>query len=174
MFKSFLLLTSVLILMVPQWTLSQETNRNSINTELLQDVGFMNNDKLERILKEETVIMESRPGYWQINFNQRPMLVITDENNNRMRIMSPVIEIEKIPQSQYIEILEAQFDRALDVKYAISEDILWSVYIHPLKELTSDQLTNAIEQVFLAAQNYGNSYRSTGLEYGSGEDDSQN
>ncbi|MCH8319327.1 MAG: hypothetical protein IIA88_12705 [Bacteroidetes bacterium] len=47
--------------------------------------------------------------------------------------------------------------------------MLWSIFVHPLKELTQSQLIDAISQVFYAAHNFGGSYRSTNLQFGSGD-----
>ena len=126
----------------------------------------MTNARLERLLKEVSDYVEGNEGYWQVVYNGRPILVITDAPNNRMRIISPVVEEKELKKSQFTEILEAQFDRALDVKYALFESVLWSVYAHPLKELTEDQFKDAISQVFYAAHNFGASYKSTSLQFG--------
>jgi hypothetical protein len=39
----------------------------------------------------------------------------------------------------------------LDAKYAISDEILWAVFIHPLKELSDKQISSAIKQVYSSA-----------------------
>ena len=59
--------------------------------------------------------------------------------------------------------LEANFHSALDVKYAISDDVMWSIFVHPLRELTENQLINALSQVYQAAETFGTSFSSTGL-----------
>ena len=134
----------------------------------IDSVG-MNNQKLEGILKKQGEIIESREGYWQLNYLNRILIVITDQKNNRMRIITPVIEEKEMKKSNYSEVLKAQFDRALDVKYALYNGLLWSIFVHPLKELTQSQLIDAISQVFYAAHNFGGSYRSTNLQFGSGD-----
>ena len=83
--------------------------------------------------------------------------------------MTAVIHQDKLKKNQFIELLEAQFDRALDVKYAISNEVLWSAFIHPLKELTEEQVKDAMSQVYYAAYNFGGSYRSTELQFGNRE-----
>lgn len=64
-----------------------------------------------------------------------------------------------------LKLMEANFHTALDVKYAISDDILWSVFIHPLKELNKDEVLSAINQVYEASVTYGTTYSSTGLTF---------
>jgi hypothetical protein len=82
-----------------------------------------------------------------------------------MRIISPITELTNLPQEELLNALTANFHTALDVKYAISDGALWSVYIHPLKELTEPQLESAILQVYNAAETFGTLYSSTNLSF---------
>ena len=59
----------------------------------------------------------------------------------------------------------ANFHSALDVKYALSDEIIWSVYVHPLKELSEEQVADAVKQVYTAAKTFGSSYSSTNLVF---------
>ena len=68
-----------------------------------------------------------------------------------MRIMSPIIEQKKLAYTDMLKVMEANFHTALDVKYAISNDLLWSVFIHPLKELDREQIVSAIQQVYTSS-----------------------
>lgn len=90
---------------------------------------------------------------------------MTDENANRMRIISPIVEVFKLDEKELNNALTANFHTALDVKYAISDEILWSVFIHPLKELSEQQVINAISQVFQANATFGSTYSSTNLVF---------
>ena len=79
--------------------------------------------------------------------------------------MSPIIEQKKLAYQDMLKLMEANFHSALDVRYAISNDVLWSVFIHPLKELNKDEVLSAINQVYAAAVSYGTTYSSTGLTF---------
>ncbi|NAS30383.1 hypothetical protein GTQ40_05325 [Flavobacteriaceae bacterium R38] len=102
---------------------------------------------------------------WQFLYKDRLIICITDENANRMRIISPIVEREKLEEEQILNSLVANFHTALDVKYAISDEILWSVFTHPLKELTNHQVEDAISQVYYANLTFGVSYSSTTLTF---------
>lgn len=93
------------------------------------------------------------------------MLCITDENANRMRIISPVAMEEDLEPDQLKACMEANFHSALDVRYALSEGTVWVAYIHPLQELTKQQAIDAITQVFNAAETFGSTYNSTHLVF---------
>jgi len=125
----------------------------------------MNNDDLEKIIYVVADSLRGTTGNWQFMIKDRILVCITDENNNRMRIMSPIIEQKKLAYADMLKLMEANFHTALDVKYAISDDVLWSVFIHPLRELDKDEVLSAINQVYAAAVTYGTTYSSTGLTF---------
>lgn len=123
----------------------------------------MTNSDLEKIIYVVADSLRGDTGNWQFMLKNRILVCRTDEKNNRMRIMSPIIEQKKLAYADMLKLMEANFHTALDVKYAIADDLLWSVYIHPLKELGKDEVLSAIHQVYAAAVTYGTTYNSTGL-----------
>jgi len=125
----------------------------------------MDNEKLEKILYVVSDTLEGQKGNWQFTINSLPMLCVTDEKHNRMRIVTPIQKMKDVAYKELKACMEANFHTALDVKYAISDDLLWVVFIHPLKELQKDQVIDAISQVFNAALTYGESYNSTELVF---------
>lgn len=125
----------------------------------------MNNDKLGKILYVLADSIEGVPGNWKFKIQDRTFLCLTDEYHNRMRIVSPIIEQDKLSYPDLIKSLTANFHTVLDVKYALSDEILWSVFIHPLKELTKNQVIDAVEQVYAAANTYGSVFSSTNLVF---------
>lgn len=126
----------------------------------------MNNSKLEKILTVQTDSVQGSNGRWQLLLNEMPMIVLTDETNDRMRIIAPIIESSKLDEDLLLDCLTANFHSALDVKYAISEGLLWSVYIHPLSPLTKMEIESAIKQVYSAAVTFGTTFSSTPLLFG--------
>ncbi|WP_420322169.1 hypothetical protein [Flagellimonas sp.] len=121
--------------------------------------------KLFQIIEKEADTVKINGNSYQFLFNDAMLVCVYDENANRMRIISPIIEREKIGEEELLNALVANFHSALDVKYALSDEILWSVYIHPLKELSEPQVIDAIQQVYAAAITFGSSYSSTNLVF---------
>ncbi len=72
---------------------------------------------------------------------------MTDENHNRMRTMTPVAQADFLSPDDLRTLLEVNFDRALDARYALYKGALWSVYIHPLRELGESQFEDALRQL---------------------------
>ena len=98
-------------------------------------------------------------------YKEIPQICIYDENANRMRIISPIIKREELEEEQLLNALVANFHTALDVKYALSDEIIWSVFIHPLKELSRHQVLDAIDQVYSANITFRSTYSSTNLVF---------
>ena len=61
---------------------------------------------------------------------------MTDELDDRMRIMIPVITLDPDDHDLMLTLLSANFDRAMDAKYAVHEDMVWSSFLHRLSRLT--------------------------------------
>ncbi len=130
----------------------------------------MNNEQMGKILEEEFGSLEGGLGAWQFTFGDHLVMVITDEAANRMRIFSPVISEKDIEADHHVKMLEANFHSALDAKYALYEGFVISVYTHPLRELTPDQLVDAARQVIILAATFGTSYQSTDMIFSPGAD----
>ncbi len=133
----------------------------------------MDNNTLEKIIYVVSDTIQGDLGNWQFMIDGKMFLCITDENHDRMRIMTPITSQEDLTTKDMQTLLEANFHTALDVKYALSNKLLWSVFIHPLKQLNKDQIIDAINQVYAAALTYGTTYNSTGLVFPDGKEESQ-
>ncbi len=127
----------------------------------------MTNAKLQQlILKQSDSVMNKSVNFCEIVKLNRSIICVTDSIANRMRIISPIAKIEDLKSEHIIASLAANFHTALDVKYAVSDGVIWSVFIHPLKELSSEQVQSAISQVYNANVTFGSTYQSTNLIFG--------
>ena len=127
----------------------------------------MNNKQLGVLIrKAATQVHEDQLGFWKFEVEDSIAFVITDESHNRMRIMSPVIELASVPGDTLQILLEANYDRALDARYCINNEVIWSAFLHPLAELNDRQFLNALDQVVTLKNNFGSSYTSSGLVFG--------
>lgn len=134
----------------------------------------MDNGRMETILSEVSDSIAGNPGFWDIKVGGIPMMCISDSSHNRMRIMTPVSKVENLKKGQLKECMEANFHSALDVKYAISDEFIWVVFIHPLSELSDLQLRDAISQVWNAAYTFGTTYSSGNLLFPGNEKKAKN
>jgi hypothetical protein len=122
---------------------------------------------LERLLEE----MEGSDGFWHGQRDDVTVYVVSDPEHDRMRIMSPIGEL-RVNDSGFLSILlQANFDRALDAKYALRKKELWSVFMHPLSTVVPDDLGNYIDQVVRLVKNTGSTYASSDLIFGVSDDE---
>ncbi|MEO0966597.1 MAG: type III secretion system chaperone [Planctomycetota bacterium] len=106
-----------------------------------------------------------RPGHWQFVVADRPVIVLTDEQAGRMRIITPIAELPDDPELLR-RLMEANFDTALDARYAAWRGRLWSAFIHPLPTLTKEDFYSGVGQVVTLAATTGTTYSSSGLNFG--------
>ncbi len=125
----------------------------------------MNAELLHDIIEQEADTLRVNGNSIQFLYKESMLICIYDENANRMRIVTPIVKREEIGEEELLNALVANFHSALDVKYALSDEIVWSVYVHPLRELTEYQVVDAIQQVYAAAVTFGTSYSSTNLVF---------
>lgn len=123
----------------------------------------MNPVKLKELIVRVSDTLQNSGNAFQFLYREKMLICIYDVHANRVRIISPIVEREKLEEEQLLNALVANFHSALDVKYALSDEIIWSVFTHPLKELSDGQVLDAIRQVYAAAMTFGTTYSSTNL-----------
>ena len=124
------------------------------------------NADLDRVLRRVGEDVAGGQGRWRATVEDVTVMVITDARADRMRIIAPIADADQLSKQRLLKCMEANFDRALDARYAIAHGRLWSAYIHPLSPLTEAQFESGLRQVAALKQNYGDSYASSGLVFG--------
>lgn len=108
------------------------------------------------------------PGF-TFTIDDIPVLIVTDVRANRMRAMVPIRAAETMTVEEMQRVMQANFDSALDARYAIAQGRLWAIFIHPFKELERDQLISGIAQTVNVAKTYGTLYTSGAGQFGGGD-----
>lgn len=65
--------------------------------------------------------------------------------------------------------MQANFDSALDSRYAIAQGILWSTYLHPLESLRDDEFLTGLGETVNLVTTFGESFSSGLLTFGGGD-----
>ena len=99
------------------------------------------------------------------NYNKLTLYCVYDINADRVRIVSPIVKVSEVSQEVLIIALQANYHSALDARYAIGDDVVYSAFIHPLSLLTIEELQSAIRQVSTAALTFGDTYSSGALSF---------
>lgn len=106
---------------------------------------------------------------WQLKVEDRIAIVVTDAAADRMRIMTPVAKADHLGEAMLKRLMQANYDTALDARYALAQDILWGVFIHPLSSLDDDLFLSGLGQTINVARNFGTTFSSGALSYGGGD-----
>ena len=125
----------------------------------------MDQATMEKVVKAMAQGSKGENGLVDFQFEQVRMYLISDTTHNRMRIIAPITDSNKLSEEQISAILESNYHQALDARYAVSKGVLFSVYIHPLAELTEAQIKSAVSQVANLALSFGHEYSSGVLSY---------
>lgn len=102
----------------------------------------------------------------QFKYEEVDMILIVDPLSDRMRIIAPIMLYDSLTEDQKYAIAESNFQRALDARYATSNGILYSAFVHPLSNLDHELVTSAMSQVANLVQTFGSSYSGSGKDLG--------
>lgn len=129
----------------------------------------MNYERLGKILFAlDPEAQPNGPGF-ELTLGDVPVLVIADEAADRMRAMVAIRGVDGLTAQDLHRMMQANFDDALDARYAIANGTLWSVFIHPLSSLERDQLISGLAQTVNIALTYGTLYSGGGMQFGGGD-----
>lgn len=125
--------------------------------------------RMARILSalDEGTIQQG-PSF-QLTLADIPLLVITDPRADRMRAMVPIRAADGLDPDELMRLMQANFDTALDARYAVANGRLWGVFIHPLSPLKRDQLISGLAQTVNVARTYGQTYSGGAQVFGGGD-----
>ena len=137
-----------------------------LTSSLCWGQNSMDQANMEKIVKTMASQSKGDKGVVEFEYNNVAMYLISDPNHDRMRIVAPIKEYRKITRKQLDAAMESNYHLALDARYAVSDGVLFSVYIHPLSELSNKQLRSAVEQVSILALSFGTEYTSGVLNFG--------
>ena len=130
----------------------------------LADHG-MKQQRLEQIVKAMASDSRGEQGVVEFEYNRVLMYLISDTQHNRMRIVAPIANYSDLTREQLDAVLESNYHKALDARYAVSKDVLFSAYIHPLSEMHERQVRDAVRQVANLALTFGTDYSSGDLSF---------
>jgi len=134
-----------------------------------EETVVMNNDRLATLIHRIDKKAKGEKGYWQFQIQKHTVTVLTNEKADRMRIIIPIIESDKLEQQDMLRIMQANFDTALDARYAVAKQILWIAYIHPLATLSDDEFILGLAQTANLVNTFGTSYSSGLLSFNGGD-----
>ena len=156
----------VLLALISLCSFSLFAQSEPLNNEGIDSSEGMTQERMAEIINYVAGGIQGPINNIQFVFNEVPMALLSDPNNNRMRIIAPIVEVDKLTDAHLQAALVSNFHLALDARYAIAKGVLYAAYIHPLKELTEQQLESAVSQVSTLRLTFGTKYTSGALTFG--------
>lgn len=105
----------------------------------------------------------------QFTLAERGVFLVYDIKADRMRLVTPIAQAALANGDIHERMLQANYDAVLDARYALANNIIWAVYIHPLSSLTKDDFLSGVAQTVTAAETFGKSYTSGAFVFGGGD-----
>lgn len=93
-----------------------QTQRNRVTHE---SPPSTDNHRLQDMLARSATILRGQGSAWAIQYRDVPMMVMTSEQHDRMRIIALVGDESLVKDVDFSLLMQANFDRALDARYAL-------------------------------------------------------
>lgn len=126
----------------------------------------MTQKRMEGYVKSLSDEFRGEGGVVEFQLRGVLMYLISDTSHDRMRIISPIIEYPDLAEEVKDAMLKSNYSSALDARYAVSDGIVYSAFIHPLSTLNESQLQYAVAQVYNLNTTFGAEYSSGVLSFG--------
>ena len=141
-----------------------------VTAEETADLTPMTVERLSELVSAIDAKAETpRENYWVATVADLTVQIIADPIHDRMRVMSPIARVEDVPPEVLLRAMQANFDTALDARYAIARGVVWATYIHPLSPLQDDQFLSGIGQTANLVRTFGGTFYSGALTFGGGD-----
>ena len=137
-----------------------------------QEVAPERLETLNRIAQVVAAIdpdAERQGNNWELTIEDTQLLVVTDVTNGRMRIMTPVASADVLPAEALMRLMQANFDSALDARYAIAQNLVWGTFIHSLDDLTTREIASGLLQTKSLRDTFGTTFSSGAMSFGGGD-----
>ena len=143
---------------------SEQDSKKSSDSQT--QTSGMSQAEIASIIGDIAGSYEGSPSNIQFEIDGAPLMLLSDVRANRMRLLAPIIAADDMNQEHIVATMISNFHLALDARYAVGNGVLYSAYIHPLKELTREQLESAVRQVTMLRATFGTSYTSGEMSFG--------
>ena len=131
--------------------------------------GPMTAQRLTEIIVDIDPDASLTPSGMELTLGDIPVLVVMAPGADRMRAMVPIASLEDVTPEEMTRMMQANFDTALDARYAVAQGRVWGVFIHPLGALEREQFLSGLAQTVTLAQTYGTLYSGGAQVFGGGD-----
>jgi hypothetical protein len=125
----------------------------------------MDQNRVEQVFSDQVEAITGPTGALQSQIDGISIYCISDPANDRMRIVAPISRLSGLDPRINEVLLRANFHNALDARYAVSEDVIFAAFLHPISSLTPGQIKSAVSQVISLVKTFGTTFSSGDLVF---------
>lgn len=114
--------------------------------------------RLEQLFAARGGAIDGPTGAIRTQIDGVDVYLISETDRDRMRIIVRVVPVARLDPRILPVLLEANFDRTLDARYAIAEGDVFAIFMHPISSLTPALLDSSIDQVLSLRRTFGTTY----------------
>jgi hypothetical protein len=114
--------------------------------------------RLEQLFAARGGAIEGPAGAVRTQIDGVDVYLISETRRDRMRLIVRIAPVARLDPRLLPVLLEANFDRTLEARYAIAEGDLFAVFMHPISSLTPALLDSSIDQVLSLRRTFGTTY----------------
>lgn len=108
-----------------------------------------------------------------LTIDETAITLVFDVNADRMRLFSQIRPSDGLSGAQLKRLMQANFDTALDARYAVAQGQLWSTFIHRMTTLTQEDFVSALAQTVTLVKTYGTTFSSGAMSFGGGDSNAE-
>lgn len=120
--------------------------------------GPMTQGRMEVLFADQVEAIMGPPGAIQTRIDGINVYLISDPENDRMRLVTPISMVETVDPRVNEILLRANFYSTLDARYAISDGVIYATFLHPISSLSPELLSSALAQVLSLTKTFGSSF----------------
>jgi hypothetical protein len=120
--------------------------------------GPMTQGRMELLFADQVEAIMGPPGAIQTRIDGINVYLISDPENDRMRLVTPISMVETVDPRVNEILLRANFYSTLDARYAVSDGVIYATFLHPISSLSPELLSSALAQVLSLTKTFGSSF----------------
>ena len=94
-------------------------------------------------LFDAEAVRASPPDSWQVEKDWLRLLIILSEDQTWLRVLIAIASAQEA-EPYLAQLLEANFDRTQETRYALNQGVLWGVFQHSRASLTPEDFESAV------------------------------
>lgn len=116
--------------------------------------GGMDQFRLERLFENQVEKVDGGAGYLRTRVDGADVYLISNPDTDRVQLIVGVPVNESVGVQHLVGMLNANFQPGLDARYALSDGVIFSIFVHRLTTLTEEDFVAGYRQALDLAKRF--------------------